>query len=152
MRLKTYSSFINESVRDKMTPKSEEDILKVLEDMDPYRLFKAGEWRDDEWLMITAIERGLDMDFDVYGKEVMNTVVRQNFLKVTKHLLDKGIDFKPYKDFDPFYTVALNGHIMMARLLMKHNVKLNKAPLEVARLMSNTRLAAILQDYYDKTH
>ena len=59
--IKTYNSFVNEGVRDKMTPKSEEDIKEILKNVSPDRLMKISVFDTYDLDGVKeAIKRGFD--------------------------------------------------------------------------------------------
>lgn len=148
LRKRGLEKIVNESVRDKMTPKSEEEIEDALNGKTPMELFREGDWDDNEWLIIKAIDKGLDLNFN--NKEPLKAIIRQNCVDTVKYLLEKGVDLNPSLGFDPFYIAAFNGHVRIIKLLIKYKVKLDRDVTKVAIIHDHINAAVLLSDYYEK--
>jgi len=57
----------NESIRDLMKPKSEEDIKKSLEDLNPTNKIKKGCEHNLKWLILQGIEECGDINSEQYN-------------------------------------------------------------------------------------
>ena len=142
---------LKESVRDKMTPKPKEEILKSFDHMTPVELFRKGEWEGYDELMLSAVEKGYDLELN--NKEGIRTIIRQNHTKILEYLLKKGYKLTTENGFDPFYIAALNGHNKMIRLMIKYNVKMvSPNPIIAAKIIHHDETSRLLADYYKKTH
>ena len=77
---------MNESIRDKMTPKSEEEILKSLEDKSPIEKLLKGIQNKSKFIIINAIKDGTNIDDLI--KVLNNSEFREFGWKIKSDYLD----------------------------------------------------------------
>ena len=80
----------NEGLRDKMTPKSEENIWNSIKDLDPTPMLIQSAGHGYMNGVKTAIERGADIDFD-RGAALMQAS-DSGSLEMVKYIVEKGVD------------------------------------------------------------
>ena len=120
---------INESVRDMMTPKSEEDILGLLDNMD---------YSEANWMFIKAIKQGhteivkrlIDKGVNVNFRrgEPLITAVKFDRSNIAKILLDKGAK-TDYQWFDDFIDDYCEDNNKTYDLIMKHKEMTNESQI-----------------------
>lgn len=96
--IRNFEEYINEGVKDKMTPKSEEEIMNSLKGLNPYeQMYKAIEY--DMFAVVKyLIENGIDLNKNVgggttAGYRFLTKAVEYGKLNILKYLLDNGCDF-----------------------------------------------------------
>jgi len=108
--LKTY----NESLKDLMKPKSEEDILKFTKNLKPFDKLLLGCSKGILLLVKQAIEEGQDINRS--GSYPLELAVNYNHIDIIKYLIDNGSYV-----YDKFYDIAIDlGYNEVAELLKKH--------------------------------
>jgi ankyrin repeat protein len=144
--MKTYKQF--ESIRDKMTPKSEEDIKKYVMSKDPYRKLMDGAREDVLWLVEYAINNGanvlkwkndalviaadnghtdiikflLDNGADIHHNEdwALRSASRAGYSETVKFLLDNGADVHAYVDQALSWACALGNDVETVKILLDY--------------------------------
>ena len=124
-KLKTYNNFINEGVRDMMTPKSEEDIKKSIGRKGPKRKIEIGIRNDMPDLVRQALTYAKERNYPITSDELaefINDAETKNSVEIIEILLQYGAK----KVF--YYTLmdaVKNNKIDIVNLFIKYNV-LNK--------------------------
>lgn len=72
-----FDEYINEGVRNLMTPKSEEELSNVLKNIDPTDLLYKSSYDNDEWMFDKAIEMGAFEQDDKRNK-IMSFIRKEN--------------------------------------------------------------------------
>jgi hypothetical protein len=112
---------MNESVRDAMKPKSDEDIKKSLQGLDPRQKMEKAIKHNMTWLAQEAIDDGIDFEQktgggrNLLGSSVTDAM-RSGSVEILKLLMDKGgeIDVPDY-----YLGEAINkDHLEMAKFLI----------------------------------
>lgn len=117
-----FDKYINESVRDKMTPKSEDDIIKALQGLDQYqRMYKAIE-HGILSLVEQIIENGIDLKKNVgggtpAGDSFVDNAVQYGKLDILKYLLDNGCDLDNSEDHQLGISIE-KGYYDIAKFLV----------------------------------
>jgi len=122
-KLKTYDMF-NEGVRDKMTPKSEGDIIKSLQGLDPYRqMYKAIQFGLIS-VVKNIIESGIDLTKKISGGSsagysFATEAVEYGNLDILKYLLNNGCDLGSDGMVDYHLSEAVQkGHYEVSKYLV----------------------------------
>jgi len=89
MKIKSFNEFINESVRDLMKPKTEEEIIKALENISPNKLLMYAVKNNDIERLKIALERGADPT--IYNHLPILSTARRGNKEMLKMLLDNDI-------------------------------------------------------------
>jgi len=110
--IKKFDKYINEGIRDLMTPKSEEDIKKKLGKLSPDDKIKIGIRNDVLWL----IENGIKENGDYYNNDVFSWACLRNHINIVKLLLNKGLS--PNTKHTLTSAVERN-HYEIAKLLLE---------------------------------
>jgi ankyrin repeat protein len=132
--MKTYNQF-NESVRDLMKPKSEEEILKSLSELSPIQKLKKG--IDNNYISIfkKGIEEGANLKRANSYYDLLYGAVVHNQIEIAKLILENGIKFK---DSDNLLSwAARDGNIDMVKLLLKYGANPNYADKFAMRLAAD---------------
>jgi hypothetical protein len=117
--MKTFNQFINESIRDKMTPKSEDEILKSLKNLTPIEQLLTGIKYNIHWVVKDLINKGIFDDMDIFDKEeILSDVVMDNNVEVLSMLIDAGIDIHSENDWALTHA-CLNNYYNMVKLLLE---------------------------------
>ena len=127
--IKSFNKY-NESIRDLMKPKSEEDIRKLLKvsDLSPYdKMYKAIN-NDLLWLAKEVLDDGFDLEKKSsggmnYGTTFIHDSIDSNSVDILKLLLDKGykIDVIDYYLGQSIYS----GHLEMAKFLVSQGATIS---------------------------
>jgi ankyrin repeat protein len=96
-----YNQFINESVRDLMKPKSEEEIKLALKDSDinkedgfGYSKLMVAAWKRDWDMVEFLIDNGADINnVDSNGQTILFVACADGNLDMVKYLIEKGINY-----------------------------------------------------------
>ena len=128
-----YQSY-NESIRDKMSPKSKEEIEKSLgniDDMSPFKKIKTGSENNILWL----VEDGLK-DFNKQHREklfdLLMDVTFDGYDEIVKVLLDYNAHksengFRSQKNIPDLLIGALNGgHLNVMKQYIEHGFDIDK--------------------------
>jgi len=132
---------VNESVRDKMTPKSEDDLKTSTKDFPPKKKMDYGVNHGVVHLVKTAIEEGVDVNTkDSYKKTPLIWVTSKSFtspddIEIVKVLLEKGADVNHKDSFG-----------MTALMFASH-----KGDFEVVELLLNNGADASIKDKNNNT-
>ena len=112
------SNIMNESVRDAMTPKGEEEIRKSLESAPPQRKLKIGANQNLNWLIKQAIEEGIDMT-SVENNSQIIPLCKNGNTEMVRLLVDNGAD------------ININGGVCLQRAVDSKNADLVKLLVEL---------------------
>jgi len=143
--LKNYLN-VNESIRKFLKPKSEDHILKDMDDMDPNELLiKCSEKGFDKGIKL-ALERGADVhaadDF------ALRWASRNGHAEVVKLLLDHGADVHVENNM-PLMWASENGHTEIVKLLLDHGADVHAkddGALTWASFNGHTEVVKLLLD------
>jgi len=94
--MKTFKKFINESVKDLLKPKSEEELKKILEKQDIEETLLMGCKGNDKWLVDFAFENGVDINREIYkgmtyGNMCLKYATIYGHYQIAKLLIEKGV-------------------------------------------------------------
>ena len=89
--MKTFEQFINEelNVRELMTPKSDDDLRKVVTKLKPNEKLAKACLNNLIWLAKEAIEEGGDINND---KSPLKYAIKRRHFEILEFLLDNGAD------------------------------------------------------------
>ena len=107
----------NESIRDKMTPKSEEDIMKKIggSRLSPQEKLEAGVEHGIIWLVKYALENGADVHYD-YDRALKGASAKGH-TEIVKLLIDAGANV--HTDYDnPLIFASQRGYIEIVKMLL----------------------------------
>ena len=149
-QIKPYRQY-NESVRSKMTPKSEEDILDQSKKWEPWEILEYGADNGLMSLVQYAIDKGADInEFDSYA---FRLAVFNNHINIAKLFIKHGADIHTLDDC-LIIGVCEQGLIDMAKLLIKYGAKIHVRkgkPMKMAIKNGHTEIVKLL-NRYDKTN
>ena len=97
--MKTYKEFINEGIKNKMTPKSEENIKEIFSKMTPIQKIEKGAENGIMW----AVEEGLREigKSEKSLKVAIQNAIQNNHLDITEYLIDNGnVNLKDIDDIE----------------------------------------------------
>jgi len=114
--MKTFSQF-NESIRDKMIPKSDEDIRKSMGTLNPTQKLFWGSKHSLLWLIEEALEEGADIH-DRNDLPLKLVITNKN-IEMIEFLLKKGANIHVDDDY-PIRIGVDYGDIEMIELLLKY--------------------------------
>ena len=98
-----------------MTPKSEEEINKILKDYLPHEILELG-YRNQMWdLVKRGIEGGANVH--MYDDAALSYACEYGNLKIVKYLLDKGADIHIHED-DPLMLSCYSGNLELVKYLV----------------------------------
>ena len=148
------NQYINESVRDKMTPKSEEDIKKSLKSLGPYdKMYKAIEFGILS-IVKEIIEDGIDLTKNAgggtpVGDSFVDNAVRYGKLDILEYLLNNGCDLDDSEDY--FLNLAVvEGHYDVAQFFVEKGATLHEDygeyHLQLAVEHNNLKLVKLVLD------
>ena len=103
----------NESVRDLMKPKSEEEIVKALGKMTPEEKLEKGSRHNILSLVKQGIKEGANIE---WGNHLSYALIHGN-LEMVKLLVDNGVDLQPYKS-GHFYQACRRIQFLSAEILL----------------------------------
>lgn len=138
---------LNESVRDRMTPKSEQDILEQSKKWKPWEILEYGASNGLISLVKYAIDMGADVrQFDSYA---LRLAVSNDYKEIVKLLLKSGADIHTLDDC--LIIIACEGGLVdMAKLLIKHGANIharNNRPMKMAIKKGHDKIIRLLQKY-----
>lgn len=128
---------INEGIRDKMTPKSKDEIRDELNKYgkrDPDSKLVKGAMEGLIWLVEEAIAEGGNIH--VQGDIALREAALNGHLEMVKFLLSKGADVKPY-DYEAERWAKMKKHTEVAKVLM--SARLKRAYKDMGRLKESVR-------------
>jgi len=116
MRILDFNSFINESIRDLMQPKSEEEILKSIDNLSPEELLKKSCSIGYLNGIKLALEKGVDPS--VNNNYAIEIAAINGHTEIVKLLLtDERVDPSDENNFAIIYA-SENGHTEIVKLLL----------------------------------
>lgn len=145
-RLYTYNTF-NESVRDNMKPKSDEDVRKSFVGLSLSKKFLKGSEYGVEWAVEIALKNGVDVH--LHNDKALTDATDNNHLGVVEMLLKAGADIH-VDDDQPLCLAILGGNIDMIKLLLKYGANPhvnNDVPIKLAGNMEDTEMLRTIQEY-----
>jgi ankyrin repeat protein len=118
-KVKTYNIFLNESLRDKLKGKSEEEIIQKLKGLSTEELLlRACKFGMLSLVKIIIEEENYDPSTMKYNTCIDDAAINGHF-DVVKYLLDDG-RFDPSEyEFGTITMASENGHLEMVKLLLK---------------------------------
>ena len=124
-----YNIYLNESLRDKMKPKSDEEILKDLGDLTPEELlYQSAENNFINGVKI-ALERGVDinaMDSDNFYRTALIKSSIKGHKEIVELLIKKGADINDrYRGSTSLIISSLYGHKDIVELLIQNGADVN---------------------------
>ncbi len=128
--IKSYKSFINESIKDLMKPKSEEDIIKVLQDLNPQQRMRKAIQYGLLSVVKNIIENGIDLKKNTTGNTPIGytfvcDAVEYGKLDILKYLLDNGCDLGGMEN-SHLHEAIVNNHYKVAKFLVdEHNATID---------------------------
>jgi len=124
--LKSYTR-INESVRDKMIPKSKEDIDKTLKDYSPNKILELG-YRNKMWdLVKRGIEEGANIHIN--GDSSIRVACFNGELELVKYLVDKGADIHIHEE-DCLVKACYSGNVELVKYLVDKGADIHSGGIE----------------------
>ncbi len=120
--LKKYQQ-INEGIRDKMKPKSEEDIRKNINNLTLMQQFLRGVSNNIYWLVEESLKKGADVNFfnDVC---IQTAALKEENIDIMRLLLEYGANVNINDDY-PLRYASENGYLEMVKLLLKYGANPN---------------------------
>ena len=116
-KIKTYNNFINESLKDKLKGKSEQEILNNIKNLTPKEKLEKGAQYGLLFLVKQAIEEGVDPSYK--NNYAIRHASANGYLDIVKYLL-KDERVNPSDGFNYAIGVAsMNGHLDIVKELMK---------------------------------
>lgn len=86
--MKRYSEFIVEGIKDKMTPKSEEDIRRMFSEMTPEQKLERGAANGIMWVVKDGLEELGGKKYSL--KVAINNAAQNNHVDIVEYLIDNG--------------------------------------------------------------
>jgi len=125
--MKNFNQFVNESIRDKMSPKSEEDILKSLKGLSTHQKLMLG-CKNDSVLAVKLVMEEDEQKKDEEDESIIHIddewplrkACKEGSLEVVKFLLDNGADVHACDD-DAFWVAR--GNRPLIKLLNSYKYK-----------------------------
>lgn len=118
---------INEGVRDKMTPKSKEDIEKTLKGYTPSQKLELG-YKHQSWNLVKqAIENGANVHMN--GDAALRQGCSDGNLDIVKYLLDNGADLHIYED-DCLLRACYSGNLELVKYLVDKGADIHAGQVE----------------------
>ena len=125
----------NESIRDLMKPKSEEEILKSLSHLKIKEIFKLGIKRVLPWLVEYALKQGVNPDF-IKDKKTLSLIIdRQHhqitdeYIDIVKLLIKYGINIH-YRGDILLIWASRNQYIDIVNLLLDTDIDIDSTDKE----------------------
>jgi hypothetical protein len=119
-----YLKFFNESIRDLMTPKSEEEILKSLEKLSPDKILDVALKHNLPSVAKLAIDKAKEHHERIINAWHLKTALYHKQKEMVKLLVDKGVD--SINDKGIAKEIFNLGDIEIAKLLIEHGANANK--------------------------
>jgi ankyrin repeat protein len=122
-----YLHTYNESLRDKMTPKSKEDIEKTLQDYLPHEILRLG-YRNNMWdLVKRGIEEGASVHMD--NDAALRFACQEGELEIVKYLMGKGADVHTFED-DALVMACYSGNLELIKYLVNEGADIHAGQIE----------------------
>lgn len=140
----------NESVRDKMIPKSEEELEEVLKNKTPKEQLEMGAELGDNWLVIRSLENGADIHSD--KDYALREAARRGYSDVVKTLLTKGADVHAKRD-NALQLACFEGYMDVVKILLEFGADPNAEEdlaLHYARRYANPEMVNLLIRHQNK--
>ena len=115
---------INESIRDMMKPKTEEELLQSSDKLTKYDLLEMACLTGYESLLLRAIERGVNIRLD--EDRPIRIACSKGHLNIVKILIDKGANVSTMNEY-PIRTAAYHKHKDIVEYLLAHGVNIDNA-------------------------
>jgi ankyrin repeat protein len=153
-----YTNYIIESLKDKMYPKSDDDIINKINTYDKdkqidtiIRFIR----NKDEYNIILLLDN-LKFHWTELSKILLN-VVNYNLVEVTKKLLEIGIDLEctDILKNTPLIIASKNGNLDIVKLLVEHGANIEHTnengynAFMVAIMNNNSIVSSYLKKYKD---
>jgi hypothetical protein len=119
---------ITESLRDKMKPKSDEEILNSLGDLTPEEILAQSVENNYTKGVEIALEKGVDVNiFDLYGDTPLITASKRGFIEIVELLLKNNADVnkKNINDITALNIASMNNRKKIVELLIKNGADVN---------------------------
>jgi ankyrin repeat protein len=150
-RVLKYNKF-NEGVRDKMTPKSENDIVKSLEKLSPNERLIKGAQYDSLLIVKKSLEDGADIHTS--NDKPLRDSCFGDHVEVAKYLIKSGADIHVGKD-TCLYHACIHGKINIVKLLLDNGVDPDARDgecIERAVFFNNIDIVKLLINYGADIH
>lgn len=92
-----FDKYINESLRDKMTPKSEQEVEDAIGDLVPRAKLEVAVENGVLSIVKKAVDEGADVK--MLDKSIFGTACSKGYADVVKFLIDNGFDFHYRQEF-----------------------------------------------------
>ena len=124
---KLNDSKINEGIRDKMTPKSEEEIDKTLKDYLPHEILELG-YKNQMW---NLVKRGIESGANVHmnGNSALRQACSYGNLEIVKYLLVAGADLRAHED-DCLLRACYSGNLELVKYLVDKGADIHAGQIE----------------------
>jgi hypothetical protein len=109
---------VNENVRDLMKPKSEEDIEKAIQKLNPDQQLLKGSANDIVWLVKQALDNGADVH--TQNDAALQWACMNGHIEVVKILLDAGAHVT--RNGYAMQLAKISGHNEIVKLLKQHTI------------------------------
>ena len=128
--MKKFNQFINESIRDKMTPKSEDDIKKSLEKLSPKEKIEKAIKYNIIWVAQEAIDNGVDITGTTkggyhFGQRLLDDAIKKGHVDMAKFLLKNGVDLRKSDLADSLENAVSNNRLEMVKFLIEKGADAN---------------------------
>ena len=108
---------VEESVKDLMTPKSTNDMIKSLGNLSPNKLLIVGSTKGVESLVTHALNSGADIHYN--NDEAVRMASHEGNSEIVQLLIDNGADVNVYEGL-PLILASTNNHTETVKLLKKY--------------------------------
>ena len=125
--MKTYNQY-NESVRDMMKPKSEEEIMDAIKHQSPEKILDIGFRKNVPTLVKYALEQGLNPDYETdRGTPYFPLACSNGYFEIVKIFIEYGADIniKGIRDRTPLIEATLEEHIEIVKYLLENGADPN---------------------------
>jgi ankyrin repeat protein len=138
----------NESIRDKMIPKSEEDIEKVIKDYSPNEILELG-YKNKVWNLVKkAIDKGANVHLN--GDSALRQACINGELEIVKFLIDNGAELHIYED-DCLVRACYSGNLELVKYLVDKGGDIHAGGIEkVLRAACSTGQPKIVKYLLEK--
>jgi ankyrin repeat protein len=154
--MKTFKEFINEGVRDLMTPKSDEEIKKSSKGLSPFMKLKNGCNYNMLWLVKDAVEELKFTNNETSKNKLhyaMLSACNKGYLDIVKYLYYNGADISLINSY--LYDSILDNQIEIVKFFLSKggNPYADDIPhktlsaIEIAKDEGYTEMLELLKDY-----